>query len=819
MQLLHLIAWSVLPAILPVGVRDEPTGPPCAACLTVVVGVGDASRIPEGLNGLQVVVEVGAGEERQAASIVDAIRRNGGKVGLMVSRLAAPDDVQLDLLIVDARGERAPAATLAFELKKRLVGLRASFPDPRLGVVLPTTPDAERLRRDLSPYVDFTVGSEGSASTLPAVWQDGGAVRSAIDALNLTRASSAESVLVRPASGSLTETLADLSRARSGLNSTVDVVAPRRLAVEEVIARHQSAVARQAARIRSLISTGSLTVTFEAPGFPAPITVSAESIAYAAGPQTDIEMRSVRVNGIEFKGAGIPRLPIIEPERVSAPPLAITLTSDYRYELRGTAEVDGILCYVVDFEPASRSGSFFKGRSWIDVTTFGLVRVEARQTRLRGPIVSSEQVDEYRRDGGGFWLPIRSHVRQLYEGAAHKTPIDRVLVTRTHEIDAPDFEGRREAAHASSAPMLRDTPSGYRYLSRSTGASAAVGRPDEAARDVADRASHVRTMVMGAIFDPNISHPLPFAGLSYVDFDLFGTGTQLNGFFGGTFGQLAISVPSMGGTRWQLGGRAFAMLSSFNDRAFVDGLEHYDANISQRPAHGSVWLIRPLSTRASIKAGYEVDYTRYRASVTTDPTFTVPADQLVHGFRASVDAQRGGWRASAWWNPAIRAGWRPWGPLESGEYRSTHHDFQRAGVSVVRVTVLSPGLVVRGEGSWMAGRDLDRFSRMAFDGFENRLRGFPAALIRYDRGAVLRGSAAWSLGSRMRLDGFVDTAFVHDPGLSAGLTRLTGLGTAIEVPAPFGTMVAAEWGYGIQGRRSDGREGTHVVRITGYKIF
>ena len=133
MQLLHLVAWSVLPAILPVGVRDEPTGPPCAACLTVVVGVGDAARIPEGLNGLQVVVEVGAGEERQAASIVDAIRRSGGKVGLIVSGLAAPDNVQLDLLIVDARGERAPAATLAFELKKRLVGLRASFPDLRLG--------------------------------------------------------------------------------------------------------------------------------------------------------------------------------------------------------------------------------------------------------------------------------------------------------------------------------------------------------------------------------------------------------------------------------------------------------------------------------------------------------------------------------------------------------------------------------------------------------------------------------------------------------------------------------------------------------------
>ena len=119
----------------------------------------------------------------------------------------------------------------------------------------------------------------------------------------------------------------------------------------------------------------------------------------------------------------------------------------------------------------------------------------------------------------------------------------------------------------------------------------------------------------------------------------------------------------------------------------------------------------------------------------------------------------------------------------------------------------------------MAGHDLDRFSRFAFGAFDNRLRGFPAALIRYDRGAVFRGSAAWALGSRIRLDGFLDTAFVHDPGLANGLTRLTGIGAALEAPAPFGTLIAAEWGYGLEGRRSDGRRGTHVIRITGYKVF
>ena len=42
---------------------------------------------------------------------------------------------------------------------------------------------------------------------------------------------------------------------------------------------------------------------------------------------------------------------------------------------------------------------------------------------------------------------------------------------------------------------------------------------------------------------------------------------------------------------------------------------------------------------------------------------------------------------------------------------------------------------------------------------------------------------------------------------------------AVEAPAPFGMLVAAEWGYGIQARRADGGRGTHVIRVTGYKIF
>ena len=119
----------------------------------------------------------------------------------------------------------------------------------------------------------------------------------------------------------------------------------------------------------------------------------------------------------------------------------------------------------------------------------------------------------------------------------------------------------------------------------------------------------------------------------------------------------------------------------------------------------------------------------------------------------------------------------------------------------------------------MTGRDLDRFSRYTFGSFDNRLRGYPSALIRYDRGAVVRGSAAWSAGRLLRIDGFADSAYVHDPGFGGGGRSYSGVGAAAESPAPFGTLVAIEWGYGFQGLNADGRRGTQVVRISGYKIF
>jgi hypothetical protein len=171
-----------------------------------------------------------------------------------------------------------------------------------------------------------------------------------------------------------------------------------------------------------------------------------------------------------------------------------------------------------------------------------------------------------------------------------------------------------------------------------------------------------------------------------------------------------------------------------------------------------------------------------------------------------------------WWNGAIRTGWRSWG-READAFTGDERRFQRFGAAASRSMTFSPSFVTRLEAAAMGGRGLDRFSRYTFGTFDNRLRGYPAALVRYDRGVIVRGVAAWSAGTFVRLDGFLDTAVVRDRGYGTGYRSYTGTGAALEAPLPYGILAAAEWGFGFRGVKGDGSLGTHVIRVSALKIF
>jgi hypothetical protein len=775
-----------LPLILLQASGPAPDAPPCAACVTWEITSADAEALlatTGPLDGIDVLLRPEKDAAR-AETLLSGLAARGARAGLIVSEVETmPGGASLaGRVLIDLRDWKGDDLDrLAFEVKRFATEIRAGNPSASIGIE--TGPEMLEFfdKRGVGAYLDLPAGEESA---------------------RVLKAPDVATVLAMRPDGEI-----------------VDVVGERTLKVEEIVARHQAAAAWQRRAVGRSISSGTMVVTFEAPGLAAPMTLTSDVVVYEEDGQREIEQRSLRLNGVEHgdDATGVPRLPLLEPERVTSPPLAIALDDAYRYRLEGRETAEGRDCYVVGFEPLSPARPLFRGRAWIAARGFAMVRTEAVQTGLRGPIVSSRQRDAFAAvpvGGGVAWLPARSEVHQVYEGPGHRTPIDRVLTLTRLEANPDDFAARRAAAHASASVMVADTPSGLRYLRRAPPAAAPLGA--EPRRETAGAASRVRTMALGMLVDPNIGRPLPFAGVSYVDFDFLGTGAQVNGFFGGVFGQVAWTVPSLGGSRWQAHGSGFAVLASYNDRAFRGGVERYEENLRQRPARLSLGVARPLWGQTRLRLGYELDYTRLGRAETTAAEFVVPVSPVVHGIRVGLEAQHGPWSAQAWWNGAVRQRWGAWG-LAASEPAGTA--FQRFGASAARSFVLSPRAVARVEAAWMGGRGLDRFSRYGFDGFQNTLRGYPTATVRYDRGGVARGALTWNAARGIRLDAFLDAAQVRDPGIGPRSRTYVGAGAGLEAPLPLRGLASVEWGYGFQARGRAGQTGTHVVRVTAYKMF
>ncbi len=595
------------------------------------------------------------------------------------------------------------------------------------------------------------------------------------------------------------------------------VVAARTLSVEEVVARHQAAAARQRRGLPRLISSGSLDLAFEAPGLRAPLNLTAEIVLYQTVESRQIEERGLRLNGLELaRGGQVPRLPLIEPERVAAPPLALVLGDAYRYRLLGRGAIAGRDCYLVGFAPEAPDGPSFHGKAWIAAVGFGLVRLEAAESGLRGAIVSSWQRDDFKAQtvpGGEVWLLERSEVHQIYEGPGHRTPVHRVLRVEHHVLNPPDFESRLEAAQASPSVMIEDTARGLRYLRRLP----EQNRQGGARREPAASSARVWTAVGGVLSDPGIGDPLPFGGLGLTALDLFGKGIQANAFVAGAFGRLAVQAPSLAGSRWRLHGYAFGSLIAYNDRVFREGRERYEENLRQRPQRWSLGLSWPLASRSRLRLDYEASRTWLGASPSLAPGFVVPASPWVHGLRLSLEAEAGAWAGSASWSEAWRTSWRAWGLAERAEPTRPH--FERFSLGVKRSLSLSPSWAGRIEITAQGGRHLDRFSRYGFDGFENSLAGYPAWSVRYDRGVVARGSLTWRSTRGLRVGLLGDLARVHDSGLGPGFATLPGLGLTVDVTLVGRLLLAGEWGYGFEGRDREGRRGTQVVKLTAYRVF
>ena len=100
-------------------------------------------------------------------------------------------------------------------------------------------------------------------------------------------------------------------------------------------------------------------------------------------------------------------------------------------------------------------------RAWIAAGQFAMVKVSAAQTGLRGPIVASEQTDEFRADAA--WpLAARALGRAPDLRRGRASARRSIACSRSTPRSQPAGLRRRAArpAYASAAVMLRDTPRG-----------------------------------------------------------------------------------------------------------------------------------------------------------------------------------------------------------------------------------------------------------------------------------------------------------------------------------------------------------------------
>ena len=297
-------------------------------------------------------------------------------------------------------------------------------------------------------------------------------------------------------------------------------------------------------------------IAFQAPGLAAPVTVTADTVLYVDREVVEIEQRALRVNGVAVRVGrdGVPRLPIVEPERVSQAPMAITLDEAYRTGWKAAREWTGKTRTWSPSCPATPRARACAGGPGSRRAASRSSACTRSQTGLRGGIVSSEQRDAFarvrgRRRHGLAARAVAGGPGLRRGGPSHADPARARPSRATRPIPPTSRSGWR-AAHASDSVMLRDTPEGYRV----TCGERPKGSSGGGARGARRRGRSPRAAVRACArwrrapsWTRTSRRRCRSAALSYLDFDFLGTGAQVNAFFAGAFLQGAVAVPSLGG--------------------------------------------------------------------------------------------------------------------------------------------------------------------------------------------------------------------------------------------------------------------------------
>jgi hypothetical protein len=585
----------------------------------------------------------------------------------------------------------------------------------------------------------------------------------------------------------------------------VEVSGSRGLSAGEIIARHQRFEAWQRDRLLHYRGDGAITLHIRFGNLSGTFDITAAGHFFwdrLTGAEWAID--DIYFNGVRSVWKKFPELPFISREQVAAVPLDLDLDRRYHYERLEDHVVDGRECYQLRFRPVDSSQPLYRGRVSIDKVTYAKVRVAAVATQVSPPTISVEDRTLYRPvegpDGLTYWVLARIDGQEIRTISGRNLVVLREVDFRNVQVNDPVFRQERSEAYASDRQMLRDTPTGMKWLERT----------EEGSRQVRAKPDNQQLFALaGVLYDESLEGAVPLAGVNYTNVAVGGKARLLNVFFAGVFANVTLTDPSLFGSKVDLGANLSGFALYGNDLYYDQGVEQVGQRVKQRSQ--SLWFDfgYPLGQYVKLRGAYELDWVDFKEADETSEDFVVPSDHLNQTARLELGLDWRGWgfRAQNAWSK--RSDWEEWGqrtgtgdPTEdyvSGAELAASKSYSKWFLLFNKTFYLPHFMKIELGAERQGGSDLDRFSAWRF-GFlgGQRVRGFGGSGIRYDRGWLLEAEYSFSLAEAVRFGLTVDHAIVHDDNLSAEATSHTGVGVAANFLAPWNLAFRIDAGYALK---------------------
>jgi hypothetical protein len=615
--------------------------------------------------------------------------------------------------------------------------------------------------------------------------------------------------------GPLAVVLQPAARAGGETKAAVEVGAERGLTADEIVARERTWDAGQREKVSSFIADLKTSLRFRIAEVNETFDLTILGpLFYRRGEPSDWEWDEFFLNGVKWKGKTLPKLPILQPEKVTTLPLDIRLTEDYEYTLHGEATISGRRAYHIAFVPRSAAGDrpVYRGSVWIDKETFALLRRDSVQLNLKGETLSNVQTEFYRPVPGEpeVLLPLEIKGQQVFSTAGRTTAIERDVVMQTVVLNPKDFAERLAAAHASPAQMIRDTERGMRYLLPDP------ARPGQ--RFIEEKISKKSTFgLLGAFYDDSLDYPLPLLGIQHFNFDLWEKGKQLSVFFGGALLTANYTDPSLAGSRFDLGADLFAVAFAFGDVSYRNGKEVPSEKIKHLPAVFQVNVGHPLGPYLKASLGVFTKWDNFQRDKDTGPDFVTPVDTFTDGAELRLITNVSGFNAVASGSIYRRRKWEFWGDPTTSEFEPDQQHYRKYSLTISKDRYFSGFRKLHLGVAYLGGHDLDRFSKYEFGSFSgNPVRGYKSGSLRTESAFVANVSYGLNIEDIIRFEGFYDQALVKDKRSGFDNAYFSGAGLLASVNGPWqNSLLRAEIGtpvvsHGIRG---------FVVNVLLLKLF